>query len=60
MTTSLEGEDNLGSTMEFIEKVKAPAKVSSIVLDSGGHNFTTWRREIPPALEWLSARLSEN
>ncbi|CAM5447283.1 alpha/beta hydrolase-fold protein [Streptomyces fimicarius] len=60
VTTSREGEDNLGDTMTFIEKVKAPAKVSSIVLDSGGHNFTTWRREIPPALEWLSARLGEN
>ncbi|MFF8555091.1 alpha/beta hydrolase [Streptomyces sp. NPDC015501] len=57
VTTSREGEDNLRSTMRFIEKVKAPARVSSIVLDSGGHNFTTWRREIPPALEWLSARL---
>ncbi|MFE9697775.1 alpha/beta hydrolase [Streptomyces sp. NPDC006270] len=60
VTTSRKGEGNLGSTMEFIEKVKAPAKVSSIVLDSGGHNFTTWRREIPPALEWLSARLDAN
>lgn len=60
VTTSRRGEGNLGSTMEFIEKVKAPAKVSSIVLDSGGHNFTTWRREIPPALEWLSARLGED
>ncbi|SCE52690.1 alpha/beta hydrolase-fold protein [Streptomyces sp. OspMP-M43] len=60
VTTSRRGEDNLGSTMEFIGKVKAPATVSSIVLDSGGHNFTTWRREIPPALEWLSARLGED
>ncbi|WP_069738722.1 MULTISPECIES: esterase family protein [unclassified Streptomyces] len=60
VTTSRQGEDNLGSTMKFIEKVKAPAKVSSIVLDSGGHNFTTWRREIPPALQWLSARLGED
>ncbi|MBD3557050.1 alpha/beta hydrolase [Streptomyces sp. SP18CM02] len=58
VTTSREGEGNLRSTMKFIETVKAPARVSSIVLDSGGHNFTTWRREIPPALEWLSARLS--
>jgi S-formylglutathione hydrolase FrmB len=41
-------------------KVKAPARVSSIVLDSGGHNFNTWRREIPSVLEWMSSRLSEN
>ncbi|WP_411083916.1 alpha/beta hydrolase [Streptomyces sp. cmx-18-6] len=58
VTTSREGEGNLKGTMKFIGKVKKPAQVSSIVLDSGGHNFTTWRREIPPALEWLSGRLS--
>ena len=29
-------------------KVKAPAQISSIILDSGGHNFNTWGREIPP------------
>ncbi|MEU1123970.1 alpha/beta hydrolase-fold protein [Streptomyces sp. NPDC005899] len=58
VTTSREGEDNLRGTEEFIARVKAPARVSSIVLDSGGHNFNTWRREIPPALEWLSGRLS--
>ncbi|MBT2369040.1 esterase [Streptomyces sp. ISL-10] len=58
VTTSRQGEGNLKGTLAFIEKVKAPARVSSIVLDSGGHNFNTWRREIPPALEWLSSRLS--
>ncbi|MEU5717137.1 alpha/beta hydrolase-fold protein [Streptomyces sp. NPDC020403] len=58
VTTSRQGEGNLGATREFIARVKAPARVSSIVLDSGGHNFNTWRREIPPALEWMSGRLS--
>ncbi|MER5891682.1 alpha/beta hydrolase-fold protein [Streptomyces sp. NPDC001876] len=58
VTTSRQGEGNLRGTQEFIDRVKAPARVSSIVLDSGGHNFTTWRREIPPALEWMSGRLS--
>ncbi|MEU5973170.1 alpha/beta hydrolase-fold protein [Streptomyces sp. NPDC047315] len=58
VTTSKQGESNLKGTLRFIEKVKAPARVSSITLDSGGHNFTTWRREIPPTLEWLSGRLS--
>ncbi|MDK0520282.1 alpha/beta hydrolase-fold protein [Streptomyces sp. ML-6] len=60
VTTSRRGEDNYRSTQRFIEKVKPPAQVSSIVLDSGGHNFNTWRREIPPALDWMSSRLSEN
>ncbi|MGW4230327.1 alpha/beta hydrolase [Streptomyces sp. NPDC004980] len=58
VTTSRQGEGNLRGTREFIDRVKAPARVSSIVLDSGGHNFATWRREIPPALEWLSSRLT--
>ncbi|MEE1790080.1 alpha/beta hydrolase-fold protein [Streptomyces sp. BE308] len=60
VTTSRQGEGNLKATKEFIKRVKAPARVSSIVLDSGGHNFTTWRREIPAALDWMSGRLSEN
>jgi S-formylglutathione hydrolase FrmB len=58
VTSSWEGEGNLKHTLRFIDKVKAPARVSSIMLDSGGHNFNTWRREIPPALVWISGRLS--
>ncbi|MCX4963899.1 alpha/beta hydrolase-fold protein [Streptomyces sp. NBC_00654] len=60
VTTSRQGEGNLRGTKDFIKRVKAPARVSSIVLDSGGHNFNTWRREIPSALDWMSGRLSEN
>ncbi|MYW09710.1 esterase [Streptomyces sp. SID2563] len=60
VTTSRHGEANYADTQKFVAKVKQPAQVSSIVLDSGGHNFNTWRREIPAALEWLSSRLSEN
>ncbi|WP_322869845.1 alpha/beta hydrolase [Streptomyces goshikiensis] len=58
VTTSLQGEGNYGPTQEFIKRVKAPARVSSITLGSGGHNFNTWNREIPPSLVWLSGRLS--
>jgi enterochelin esterase-like enzyme len=58
VTSSKRGEDNLKATRAFIAKVRAPARVSSIILDSGGHNFNTWRREIPAALEWLSGRLA--
>ncbi|WP_336323371.1 alpha/beta hydrolase [Streptomyces lavendofoliae] len=58
VTTSAKGEGNLAATRAFVRKVKAPARVSSITLDSGGHNFNTWNREIPPALVWMSGRLS--
>ncbi|MFI1888873.1 alpha/beta hydrolase [Streptomyces jumonjinensis] len=58
VTSSRRGEDNLAETRRFIGKVRPPARVSSIILDSGGHNFNTWAREMPPALEWMSGRLS--
>lgn len=58
VTTSLQGEENYRPTQKFVSKVKDPARVSSITLDHGGHNFKTWNREIPPSLEWLSTRLT--
>lgn len=57
VTTSEKGEDNLNDTKKFIKLVKGPDRVSSIILDSGGHNFNTWRREIPPMLVWMSGRM---
>ncbi|WP_353943233.1 alpha/beta hydrolase-fold protein [Streptomyces sp. HUAS MG91] len=57
VTSSKQGEHNYRATLAFIRRVKAPTRVSSIILDSGGHNFNTWRREIPATLEWLSRRL---
>ncbi|MYU24492.1 alpha/beta hydrolase-fold protein [Streptomyces sp. SID8352] len=60
VTSSRSGESNYRDTLEFIERAKRgkPTRISSIILESGGHNFNTWRREIPPTLEWLSERLS--
>ncbi|MBD0707633.1 MULTISPECIES: alpha/beta hydrolase [unclassified Streptomyces] len=58
VTTSKQGEDNLRGTREFVARVKSPATVSSITLESGGHNFNTWNREIPPGMVWLSGKLS--
>ncbi|KAB1142193.1 esterase [Streptomyces luteolifulvus] len=61
VTTSRIGESNYRDTLRFIEQVKAktPTRISSIVLDSGGHNFNTWRREIPGTLQWISGRLTD-
>ncbi|MEU6662645.1 alpha/beta hydrolase-fold protein [Streptomyces sp. NPDC046821] len=59
VTTSKHGEKDYGATMRFIKAVKPPTQVSSIVLDSGGHNFNTWRREIPATLAWMSSRIAE-
>ncbi|WP_262063107.1 alpha/beta hydrolase [Streptomyces sp. STR69] len=59
VTSSKAGEHNYKDTLKFIDKVRAnnSTRIASIILDSGGHNFNTWRREIPATLEWLSGRL---
>lgn len=59
VTSSKVGESNYKATLKFIELAKAThrTRISSIILESGGHNFNTWRREIPPTLEWISGRL---
>ncbi|MGW7576829.1 alpha/beta hydrolase [Streptomyces sp. NPDC054765] len=57
VTSSKQGEGNYHQTLRFIQQTKSPSRVSSIILDSGGHNFNTWRREIPAALEWLGNHL---
>ncbi|MGV9563276.1 alpha/beta hydrolase [Streptomyces sp. NPDC003480] len=61
VSSSRVGEGDYRSTLKFIQQVEArkPTRISSIILDSGGHNFNTWRREIPAALQWLSGRLSD-
>jgi enterochelin esterase-like enzyme len=60
VTSSKIGESDYKDTLKFIERVKATnlTRISSIILESGGHNFNTWRREIPATLEWISGRLS--
>ncbi|MFE9251147.1 alpha/beta hydrolase [Streptomyces sp. NPDC007088] len=57
VSSSRHGEDNYAQTRELLGLVRPPTRVSSVILDSGGHNFTTWRREIPATLRWLSERL---
>ncbi|MGA5142894.1 alpha/beta hydrolase [Streptomyces azureus] len=60
VTSSRSGESNYRDTMRFIERVQATGRtrISSIILESGGHNFNTWRREIPATLEWIGGRLN--
>ncbi|KOV76047.1 MULTISPECIES: alpha/beta hydrolase [unclassified Streptomyces] len=61
VTSSKVGEHNYNATMKFIQQVQATnrTRISSIILGSGGHNFNTWMREIPPTLQWLSGRLTD-
>jgi S-formylglutathione hydrolase FrmB len=60
VSSSKVGEHNYKDTLKFIDHVRANnfTHISSIILDSGGHNFNTWRREIPPTMQWISERLT--
>lgn len=59
VTSSRKGEGNYHATLDFIRAVRPPMRVSSIILPSGGHNFTTWNRELPVALEQLSHHVAQ-
>ncbi|MFJ3335190.1 alpha/beta hydrolase [Streptomyces sp. NPDC086766] len=61
VTSSRIGETDYKATLAFVDAVKATNKtrIASIILDSGGHNFNTWRREIPGTLQWMSGQLSD-
>ncbi|AIA05570.1 alpha/beta hydrolase [Streptomyces noursei] len=55
--TSRSGEKNYPAARAFLAAVRPPMKADSIVLDHGSHNFATWRRELPAALQWMSRTL---
>jgi enterochelin esterase-like enzyme len=57
LTTSY-NEHNYPATQRMVAAFGAPTRLATITLDSGGHNFHTWSREIPPALEWLGRQLT--
>ncbi|MFF4649179.1 alpha/beta hydrolase [Streptomyces sp. NPDC001380] len=57
VTTSRQGEADYRATRAFIAAARPPLRVSSITLPSGGHNFHTWKLEIPVALPWLAEHL---
>ncbi|GAA4489159.1 alpha/beta hydrolase-fold protein [Actinoallomurus oryzae] len=58
LTTSRVGEKDYAQTRRFLALARPPMRVASITLPFGGHHFSTWRRELPPALRWLGARLA--
>ncbi|WP_354641884.1 alpha/beta hydrolase [Kitasatospora camelliae] len=57
---SREGDgDYYRDTQKFVEAAKGtPTKVSSITLETGGHNFNTWTRMLPASLGWLGEHLN--
>ncbi|MCB5165587.1 esterase [Streptomyces bambusae] len=57
VASSRNGEAQYPETVRFVRAVRPPARVSSITLGRGGHNYETWLREVQPALDWLVGRL---
>ncbi|MEU6236078.1 alpha/beta hydrolase-fold protein [Kitasatospora sp. NPDC047058] len=64
LVISTRTETDYPETVKFVELAQQVAaaspqfKVDSMYLDDGGHNFDSWIRELPAALEWMSARLT--
>jgi enterochelin esterase-like enzyme len=57
VTSSRVGELSLPGTLRFLRLIHPPMRGYSLIVPQGGHNFGTWRRELPQSLEWLSQRL---
>ncbi|MEV7782366.1 alpha/beta hydrolase-fold protein [Kitasatospora sp. NPDC088351] len=64
LVISTRKESDYPDTLRFVDHARQVAaanpqfKVDSLYLDDGGHNFESWVRELPAALEWMSARLN--
>jgi enterochelin esterase-like enzyme len=57
LTSSQVGESDYSDTLKFLALAKPPMVTSSIIVPVGGHHFSVWQRELPPALQWVSAHL---
>ncbi|MGI5472793.1 alpha/beta hydrolase [Streptomyces sp. CA-132043] len=58
VASSRQGEPGYADTMRFVRAAKPPMTVDSLVLPRGSHHFTTWRREITPAMRWMGSTLT--
>lgn len=58
VASSEKGEKNFGDTKKFLEAIRPPMTKASIILPEGSHHFTTWRREIQPAMKWMGEQLT--
>jgi enterochelin esterase-like enzyme len=58
VASSYGGEKDLPGTKVFLRLIHPPMRGYSLILRRGGHNYFTWRRELPQSLEWLSGQLT--
>ncbi|WP_433328517.1 alpha/beta hydrolase [Spirillospora sp. CA-294931] len=52
-----QGEKTYPSAVKFMRAARPPLVVDKVLLPTGGHNFKTFRKYIPPTMRWLSTRL---
>ncbi|WP_329497115.1 alpha/beta hydrolase [Kitasatospora herbaricolor] len=64
LLVSTRKEEDYAATQAFLGVAQQASaahpelKVDSLFLDDGGHNFDSWRRELPASLEWMSDHLA--
>jgi hypothetical protein len=51
------GDDGYTTNQNWLNLTQPPMTAAELVLSHGGHDFTSWNREIPYALSWISAHL---
>ena len=42
---------------KFLSAARSPMQVDALIVDQGGHNFSTWGAQLPQSLDWLSSHL---
>lgn len=58
LASSRSGESDYGDVLRFQQLTAGtPTHTSTLIRNEGGHNFTTWNAEIPPALQWMTNTL---
>ena len=58
VATSAKGERSKPGTLYFLAQIHPPMRGYSLTLPSGGHNYHTWRRELPQSLQWMNHLLT--
>ena len=61
LASSRSGENDYQAVLRF-QRLTAgtPTHTSTLIRNEGGHNFTTWNAEIPPAMQWLTNTLQSS
>lgn len=57
VTSSEKGERSYPQAKQFIQLVRPPLQLDTVILKSGGHNYQTYGEVFPTVLEWMSQRL---